>query len=76
MMTSIHASGLAGHEVRPTNPLTRIARFARGAALARRERAELASLDDAALKDIGVSREEALAEARRPLWDVPRYWRQ
>ena len=34
-----------------------------------RERAALARLDERALKDIGVSRGEAEAEADRPFWD-------
>ena len=41
----------------------------------RRERRRLAELDDAALRDIGVSRDQARAEAERPIWDVPAYWR-
>ncbi len=38
----------------------------------RRERRMLLSMDDHALKDIGFSRSEVYAEARRPLWDLPR----
>ena len=41
----------------------------------RRQRAALAALDDAALKDIGLTREEAQLEARRPFWDAPDTWR-
>lgn len=41
----------------------------------RRERMELGDLDDHMLEDIGLTRGEALAEARRGLWDAPRYWR-
>ncbi|HET6469024.1 MAG TPA: DUF1127 domain-containing protein [Geminicoccaceae bacterium] len=33
-----------------------------------RERAELARLDDLALKDIGINRLEALREAQKPFW--------
>ena len=40
-----------------------------------RQRRHLAALDDAALCDIGLTRTEALREARRPLWDVPQHWR-
>ncbi len=40
----------------------------------RRQRARLARLDDAALTDIGLSRHEAEAEARRPIWDAPHSW--
>lgn len=31
-------------------------------------RRQLAQLDDSALKDIGISRAEALQEARKPFW--------
>lgn len=36
-----------------------------------RQRRDLARLDDRALKDIGISREQADREARRPFWDLP-----
>ncbi|MFN3282329.1 MAG: DUF1127 domain-containing protein [Tabrizicola sp.] len=39
-----------------------------------RSRRALAYLDDHLLADIGLSREEAAAEARRPLWDAPSHW--
>lgn len=39
-----------------------------------RQRQDLAALDDAALRDIGVTRREARSEAARPAWDVPEYW--
>jgi uncharacterized protein YjiS (DUF1127 family) len=38
----------------------------------RRERRELVRMNDRALKDIGLNRSDAYAEARRPLWDIPR----
>jgi len=34
-----------------------------------RQRRDLAQLSDASLADLGLSRAEALAEARRPFWD-------
>ncbi|MGD9511156.1 MAG: DUF1127 domain-containing protein [Geminicoccaceae bacterium] len=40
----------------------------RAAAERRRQRRLLATLDDHHLHDIGVTREQALAEARRPPW--------
>ncbi|WP_278922639.1 MULTISPECIES: DUF1127 domain-containing protein [Pseudophaeobacter] len=43
------------------------------AALLRQRRA-LKALDAAALEDIGITREEALKEAARPLWDAPESW--
>lgn len=39
-----------------------------------RQRRALAALDADGLNDIGVSREAAQAEARRPIWDAPRHW--
>ncbi|MGG2397884.1 DUF1127 domain-containing protein [Pseudomonas sp. SH1-B] len=36
-----------------------------------RERRQLARLDGAALKDLGLSRADALQEAERPFWDDP-----
>ena len=41
-----------------------------------RQRQHLGALDGAALKDIGLTRDQADREAARPLWDVPAFWRQ
>lgn len=41
----------------------------------RHQRRALESLDDAALRDIGISRAEAAREAARPIWDAPDTWR-
>jgi uncharacterized protein YjiS (DUF1127 family) len=35
------------------------------------ERYQLARLDDAALKDLGLSRADVLQESERPFWDDP-----
>ncbi|WP_102107843.1 DUF1127 domain-containing protein [Oceaniglobus roseus] len=43
---------------------------------ARRQRRTLRDLDDAMLRDIGLTRHEALLESQRPLWDVPAQWRR
>ena len=40
-----------------------------------RQRQALNDLDPHLLKDIGVSRDAAKAEARRVPWDVPSNWR-
>ncbi|MFN4193674.1 MAG: DUF1127 domain-containing protein [Tabrizicola sp.] len=39
-----------------------------------RSRRALAHLDDHLLADIGLSREDAEAETRRPPWDAPSHW--
>ncbi|PCH69494.1 MAG: hypothetical protein COC12_09220 [Rhodobacteraceae bacterium] len=38
------------------------------------QRKALKSLDSAALQDIGVTRAQAQAEAKRPVWDAPESW--
>lgn len=40
-----------------------------------RQRQKLKSLDAAALRDIGVTRAQADAEVKRPIWDAPDSWR-
>lgn len=40
----------------------------------RRGRARLATLEDHILRDIGLTRAQAEAEAERPLWDAPDHW--
>lgn len=42
----------------------------------RGERATLKSLDTDRLTDLGLTRKQAFAEARRPVWDVPGYWKR
>jgi uncharacterized protein YjiS (DUF1127 family) len=42
----------------------------------RRERRALLVLDDHLLRDVGISRAQALTEATRPLWDAPHTWRR
>lgn len=41
----------------------------------RRQRRRLASLDAAMLRDIGLTRDDALREAGRAPWDGPAHWR-
>lgn len=41
----------------------------------RRQRQALASLDAAALDDIGITEDQAKTEASRPIWDVTPSWR-
>ncbi len=40
-----------------------------------RQRRDLVALDDHLLKDIGVTRAEALQEAAKSRWDAPQSWR-
>ena len=40
-----------------------------------RQRRALAALDETRLADLGLSRHEAEAEANRPVWDAPAYWK-
>lgn len=40
-----------------------------------RQRQALKRMDDATLRDIGLTRRQALAEAKRPIWDAPETWR-
>ncbi|RVT86593.1 DUF1127 domain-containing protein [Rhodobacteraceae bacterium CCMM004] len=59
-------------------PRSRMSLLARilGLADLQRSRARLATLDDHILNDIGLTRDDAEAEARRPLWDPPVGWRR
>lgn len=40
-----------------------------------RSRRSLALLDDHLLRDIGLTRAQAIAEAERPSWDAPCHWK-
>lgn len=50
------------------------ARISRAFALTE-QRHKLSELDDSRLEDLGLSRAEAQAEARRPFWDAPKGWK-
>lgn len=69
-MTTLTALRLAAFRPAP-NLWTRM----RKAAALSRQRRALSALDDALLRDIGLTRYEALTEASRPFWDAPRHWR-
>lgn len=49
-----------------------IRRF-QNASMVAKQRQRLAQLDDNQLKDIGISRSEALAESSRGFWDIPEH---
>jgi uncharacterized protein YjiS (DUF1127 family) len=61
--------------IRPVIAPYRLVHMLLGALALRRQRRKLASLNDAMLRDIGITREQAMAEALRPVWDVPAHWR-
>ena len=59
-------------------PLVRKLRFAPPIAAwrdLRRQRDTLLDLDDHILRDVGLTRDMARREGRRPFWDVPPHWR-
>lgn len=64
------ASSRAVRTVRPVSLFARVMGFL----AISRQRNQLANLDDAALRDIGVTPSEAAKEARRLPWDVPNHW--
>ena len=41
-----------------------------------RQRKDLSRLDDTLLRDIGLTRHQAMKEANRPSWDAPSHWRR
>lgn len=76
-MHTLHAeprtafSAAALSRLSPARVLSRLA----GAAAVSRQRRALRDLDEAILRDIGLTRDEALREAARPFWDAPVHWR-
>lgn len=40
-----------------------------------KQRRALSRLDDAAMRDMGLTQADIENEASRPIWDVPAYWR-
>lgn len=76
MFASLHTAQLTLGRVQTGGTLARLTETLRLGLLARRQRRHLARLDAALLDDIGLTRNEALAEAGRPVWDVPTTWRR
>jgi uncharacterized protein YjiS (DUF1127 family) len=73
MISRVSSQPVARHSARPRAGL--LGRFLLALAT-RRQHRRLLDLDDAMLRDIGVTRHEAWAEANRPFWDVPATWRR
>ena len=75
MFASLHTSTLAVARVQSRARIAGLAARIRQALVLRAERKRLTTLDDALLFDIGMTREQALTEAARSVWDVPHGWR-
>ena len=74
MFASLHTSTLAVAHVQSRGTLADLVKRLRLAMTARRQRAQLAKLDDAMLADIGITPRQAATESARPAWDVPSTW--
>ncbi len=75
MFASLHTSTLTVRRVQSRGIFDGLYANLRLAYHAHSQRRQLATLDDAALADIGLTRAEAMVEVNRPLWDVPATWR-
>jgi uncharacterized protein YjiS (DUF1127 family) len=65
---------VAAHLGRHPSRFLAALRLVPAALAARRQRRHLAALPADRLHDIGLTPEEASAEARRGMWDVPAHW--
>ena len=74
MFTSLHTAKLTSGRVQGGNTRPGFFTRLRTALALRRQRKQLAEMDEIMLSDIGLSRDQALAEAARPLWDAPAHW--
>ncbi len=75
MFASLHTSTMAVAHVQSRGTFADLIAKLRFAMIAWRQRQQLLTLDAALLADIGVTPEQAAAEAHRSLWDVPKSWR-
>ncbi len=74
-VTARPSAGRQGRAAEPGLWLRLRGRLALMAAL-RRQRRALAEMDETRLADLGISPDEARAEAARAAWDVPGHWRR
>ena len=74
MFASRHTAELALRRMTAGAAATGLLSRLRLARLARAQRRQLARLDAAGLADIGITPDQAMAEKRRPIWDVPASW--
>lgn len=77
-MPNLH-SICADHPVRASASRPRrgfsVVRLVMQAIALRYQRKRLTRLTDEQLHDIGLTRDQAIAEAARPVWDVPAGWK-
>jgi uncharacterized protein YjiS (DUF1127 family) len=74
MFASLHTATLATRRVQSAGRAPRLLKLVHTALAAHRQRQFLARLDDRTLTDIGLTRDQALSEADRPMWDIPANW--
>jgi uncharacterized protein YjiS (DUF1127 family) len=76
MSTNSHALPLASSLLRLGRGLVRLPARIRVAADVARSRRRLHLLDDHLLRDVGLTRTEAMSEAARSAWDAPAHWHE
>jgi uncharacterized protein YjiS (DUF1127 family) len=59
----------------PRQKSLRLIAWLRHVLAVRKQRKDLARLEDHELGDLGLNKPIALSEAQRKLWDVPHHWR-
>lgn len=74
MFASLHTATIATRRVNSVGSIPRLIDALRAVTFARRQRNFLARLDDRTLADIGLTRDQAVTEATRPMWDLPANW--
>lgn len=71
MFASLHTATVATRRVQRVGSGPRFWSVVRAALTTQRQRHELARLDDRSLMDLGLTRDQARQEAKRPIWDQP-----